>query len=278
MIINYSSVTGTITTGSLGTGSVSFNPLFVDTTDFKLKNEYDNGINSPLLEASAPTDTHPSGQIADMGAWNYDRSDIVAFYQQSRYFPKPANHAAIRYRLNSPDANLEIGSNGVPTNFNDPNRLVDFIEWSLRTVEDEDLEFIKYIYSLNDTRVLLALFPDVQITLPSVTVNGNQSGTAELAINNTGFIAGGSVITVGGVDYDVLYPIPKDPGTAATALVLDRPLDAAVNDTDPITIKYALDVSEWTAVIQRDINYSKPKFNSVEFVNGLSVRFVRKSE
>ncbi|MHA2365943.1 MAG: hypothetical protein ACXAC7_18430 [Candidatus Hodarchaeales archaeon] len=281
--VDEANIQGDIIGATAGTYITSYGPLFADEILYRLSqivatddSAGESSFDSPLLELSNYYDPDgTSGSGRDLGAWSYDRSTVSFFYAKTHKFTRPTNGNQIEYTLSGLDDNLQIGDDAETNFFANPDRVIENIDISFGSVRIEDLDFLKYMRTLTNMDVFVSLFPDTQIALPTATVNGNQSNTAELAVTATDFISGGSTITIGDKKYFVSFPIPST-GTT-THLVLDRVLDEAVTNGQSISISYPANLGEFTMKLP-PIKYFIGADGQVNWVGGLTLNFVRKNE
>lgn len=283
--IESGNIRGSVTNANVNGRVTSVDPFFVDSTtdDYRLQREtgYSDTdtftVDSALIRASVFSTT-PEGIARDLGAYNFDDSNTTFIFQRNIMFPKPVDQGQIQFTRQH-EANLQIGLSGEPDVFNQPDRITEILTIKYRhlTFSENDRQygaFLEYLEGLNDTRVFLALFPDQQIELPSLTVNGNQSaGTPTVDINSANLF-GGEIIDIANKTYYIIYFTPQ-PGPATT-IVLDRPLEDDVLNNDTITVRYSKLSGEFVYIPQRQKSWSINSQIDTVYQSGITIQFARK--
>ena len=268
-------VRGTVTTILVTNNVLSQDPLFADLIDFQLQRETDGfPFDSNLVHASLFS-ILPDGTARDMGAYNVDDSNVGFVFREAEFFPKPANQNAIEFSKLI-RSNLQIGSIAEPTVYNDPDRQTDIINLKWDSLFTRFTDFVDRLEDERDLTVQLAIDPQIQQTLPSITTDGAHS-VGDIVLNIDPItILGGTILTIVNKSYFVIY---SDPGFAnAIRLVLDRPLEDAVPDATVIVSTFPVTLGEFLYVPQREKRLSRPADNANDLETGLTMQFVRKRE
>lgn len=254
----------------------STNPLFINSTDYQLQREV-LGFNfdSPLVRASVFT-LRPDGVPRDLGAWNIDDSQIQSIFQRAHYLAKPMAPDAIRFTLITRE-NLQLGITSEPTVYNDPNRHLERITLQYGSLRREDHDFLRYAYAQRDRSVFVAIDPQQFIDVPDLTVNGNQSAGTPTVDIVTASVIEGSIITIGTKKYYVVYPYPTPAN--ATGIVLDRPLEDDVSDTDTIAVDYPSGNGTYQLFLSNGEDaYTRNSQNEFDYRSGVVVTLIRKDQ
>jgi len=257
-------------------GAVSFiDPLFEDTTNYKLQRIIDGyTFDSPLVQASWYNNTS-QGLPRDMGAWNFDDSALVDIYSLAHYMPRPISgvNGSVKKGHNV-FARKESGKTGVVDVYNDPERQEDVIQISYNQLENEHWEFIKLLRSKKNQEVLLSLDPqNFQSATVTVTANGGESaGSSKITITTTKSIPAGAIVDDGTYKYRVLYPIPL--AGVTTSVVVDRVLEAAIANSASLTVYHPANCGIYVMIPQSSMWEDLQDF---EKGSGLTLNFVRKT-
>jgi len=275
--IESGNIYGTATGMTVNSRVLNVNPLFEDTTDYKLQREIDGyNFDSPLCRASFYHYT-TQGVRRDIGAWNMDDSAVVDNYSVAYLIPKPSyisepQNGTIQAGVTF-TARQEIGQSGAVDVYNNPEKRIDFIVINYASLHVEYWERLKYIMSKKNLECMISLKPETFDT-DSVIVTANGGNAVDeplIDITTTYEIPIGAIIKVGELYYNVMYPIPLSGVT--TSLVLDRVLEVAVSDTQNITVYYPESVGVYK-LLPQDLQYEVLGDN---FIRGLTMKFIRKS-
>lgn len=267
-------IRGSVFTNAVtSTQITSTNPLFADAVDYKLQREADDfDFDSPLVKAAVFFD-RPDGVNRDLGAWSIDDSGVTDIFQRAHYLAKPRQPDAIQFELDTRE-NLQLGINSDPTVYNDPNRHLERVTLRYGSLRREDHDFLRYAYQQRNRGVFLAIDPHEFIDIPDLTVDGNQSAGTPTVDIVAATVIEGSIVTIGGKKYHVVYPFPIP--TNATGIVLDRPLEDDVSDTDNIAVSYPLGTGEYELFLNQPDRYTRKDQNEKEFRSGIIITLIRR--
>jgi len=262
-------VRGTSTNASLSASVGTSNPILDD--DGRPNRPWipnGSGTESPVI-AVAKYSTNSDGVKNDLGCFIVNDEEVGYTYKKSKYLP--SGSLKIGKGIESSE---QVGDDGEVDVFGNPERAVEVVLINYESLSPEDTAFIDELDELNDYHVRLNLYPSTQIVTGSVTVNGNQSsGAFTLAVDATA-IHPGATLTIGGVEYYILYASPNY--TAATTLVLNKPLESNVLDNDVITTSYPAGYGEYSySPKSRELQLSVAQSPSAYFIN-VALRFIRK--
>ena len=262
-------VRGTSNNAVLGSSVGNSNPILDD--DGRPNRPWipnGSGTESPVI-AVAKYSTNSDGVKNDLGCFIVNDEDVGYTYKKSKYLP--SGSLKIGKGIESSE---QVGDDGEVDVFGNPQRAVEVVLINYESLSPEDTAFVDELDELNDYHVRLNLYPSTQIVTGSVTVNGNQSsGAFTLAVDATA-IHPGATLTIGGVEYYILYASPNY--TAATTLVLNKPLESNVLDNDVITTSYPAGYGEYSySPKSRELQLSVAQSPSAYFIN-VALRFIRK--
>lgn len=259
-------------TNATCTRAVSFSdPVFVDTTDYKLQ-RVTNGDSqdSPLVNASAYY-VNEQGQPRDFGAWSYDDSTLSYEYKRAFYLLKP-KETGIRPEK-QPAASADQGMDGTWDAVNEPSRATEYLTLQYGSgVPVDHITTQDLMESLTDLTCEISLDPDLSDPDSTIQVNGAHSvGDCVLTIDASTTIKAGMVLTIGSYKYYILYTYPS---TSPTKLILHQALLSSVADNLVITPQEPASYGTYQYIPQsRQI--PRPQSQETEYVNGAVFKFVR---
>jgi len=247
-------------------------PVFVNTTDYKLKRITDGyTADSPLVNAALYY-VNEAGADRDIGAWSYDDTLNAMEYARTFYANKPSGQGYIPQ--NVPAANAYQGDSGEWDSYNNPSKYSEYLLIKYRdTVPVDHVDFLNYLEALTDMTCEVSVFPEDDDPATAIVVNGNHAaGDLVLNINSSATFKGGMHFTVGAYSYYAVYATPAG---AVTKIVLDRPLSAAIATATSIT---PADVagSGTYQFLPAKREAPSPLAQERELVAGVSFAFVRK--
>ncbi len=275
---------GTLTNFTLGARASQTDPLFLTDGTYRLQREsgYNNNdttsFDSPLLNTGydhtgATVDhlTDANSLVRDPGAWSHDDGSVSLQFTKAWTFPDPVNENDIKEKT-TPKAFFYKGDTGEADVANDPLRRVEGLTINWETLKQEDINVIQYIEDLDDTTIFLSLFPEeAQISMPTVIVDGAQSaGVFSVKISEANTFAA-SMYQIAGKDYWAMYVYPS--ATAATDIVLDRPLEDALSDLDQITVLNPAGIGIYKLLPQEREHGRKVK-EEVEYKTGTTIQLI----
>jgi hypothetical protein len=271
VIVTSGNIRGTRTNATC-TRSVSFSdPVFVDTTDYKLQRVTNGDAqDSPLVNASAYY-VNEQGQPRDFGAWSYDDSTLSYEYKRSFYLLKPSA-TGIRPEK-QPAASADQGLDGTWDAVNEPTRATEYLTLQYGSgVPADHITAQDLLESLTDLTCEISLDPHLSDPDTDITVNGAHSvGDCVLNIDASTTIKAGMVLTIGSYKYYILYCYPS---TSPTKLVLHQALLSSVADNLVITPQEPTTYGTYQYIPQsRQI--PRQQSNETEYVNGALFKFVR---
>jgi hypothetical protein len=259
-------------TNTIVTRAVSFSdPVFVDTTDYKLQRVTNGDAqDSPLVNASAYY-VNEQGQPRDFGAWSYDDSTLPYAYKQSFFLYKPKDTGIIPEK--QPAAAADQGMDGTWDAVNEPMRATEYL--TLKYGAGVPLDHITcqdILESLTDLTCEISLDPDRSDPTSTIQVNGAHAvGDCILNIDASTTIKAGMILTIGAYKYYILYCYPS---TSPTKLILHQALLSSVADNLVITPQEPTTFGTYQYLPQsRQI--PRPQSNETEYVNGATFKFVR---
>ena len=222
---------GTNTNGVLSKSVRYDDPVFVDTTDYKLKRKSQGDSQDSPLVAAAAYYVNEQGEQRDLGAWSLDDSALPLEYGHTFFIRKPAGQGLKPKKV--PAASADQGIDGVWDGTNEPARASEHLTFTCTSVPMADLVAQDFIESLDDLTCEVTLDPKEAAPTTPIVVNGNHSaGVPVLNIDASTTIKSGMVLTISGVSYYILYTIG---GASVTQLVLHKPLESSVSDNASIT-------------------------------------------
>lgn len=166
------------------------------------------------------------------------------------------------------------GDNGPVSVYTNVNRIKEVLTIQYGSTEDSDRAIFDYIRTLTDKGVKIQLDPEFSANGSTVTVNGNQSAGVEFLTVDSVATFNGMFLTISDKRYWVMRASPS--ASAATKLILDRPLEDAVTDNQVITTNYPSGAGEYQFSPPPQLAL-KRKDNSglLTWKEGLVLRFVR---
>lgn len=227
-----------------------------------------SGTESPVI-AVALYSTNSDGIKNDLGAFIVNDEGVGYTFTRSKYLP--SGQLKIGKGIESSE---QIADNGEVDVFGNPDRAVEVVLISYESLSPDDTALIDELDELDDYTVRLNLYPDTQLTAGTVTINGNQSAGVYHLVIDEAAIHPGLSLTIDDVEYYVLYAYPNN--AAATAIVLNKPLESNVSDNDVITTNYPAGYGEYSySPKSRELSLSVAQSVSA-YLLGPVLRFIRK--
>ena len=250
---------------------VTFNdPKFVDETDYALQYQTNGYDRNSLAAGRSNIYYNSAGGRRDIGAWSYIESAVTYYHAKTAYISKPTK-ISVTYEETVSE---QQGDNGPVSVYTKPSRVKEILTLVYDVTEAVDRAIFDYIRTLRDKGVKVQLFPEWGMNGSTVTVNGNQSAGVEFLTIDAAQVFNGLFLTIAGERYYVLRASPNN--TAATKLILDRPLESNVSDNDVITTNYPPGAGEYqfSPPPQLTLEYVDPD-TLLTFMRGQTLRFVR---
>lgn len=250
---------------------VTFNdPKFVDETDYALQYQTDGYDRNSLAAGRSNIYYNSAGGRRDIGAWSYVESAVSYYHAKTAYISKPTK-ISVTYEETVSE---QQGDNGPVSVYTKPSRVKEILTLVYDVTDSTDRAIFDYIRTLTDKGVKVQLFPEWGMNGSTVTVNGNQSAGVEFLTIDAAQVFNGLFLTIAGERYYVLRASPNN--TAATKLILDRPLESNVSDNDVITTNYPPGAGEYqfSPPPQLTLEYVDPD-TLLTFMHGQTLRFVR---
>ena len=265
---------GTSSDGTIfGQFCTTSDPLFVDTTDYKLQRALDGyQYDSPMVAASQYYYNQATTQtFRDNGAWSYNESAATYKYQRTFDFLMPATAigSAIDFVRHN-RANLHVSENGTPDAVNTPDSRGEEIVMQFKTLPADHIDFINWLEGQVDMTCYISLSPSLTLTTAVTASGATSAGEAVITITDNSGIDSGDQLTIDGNNYTVLYTY----GT--TKVVLDRVTTTALTDTESITVKYDTGFGEYQYVPMLERRLSRWYETDENYLRGLQIRFARK--
>ena len=245
-------------------------PKFVDTTDYKLQFQTNGYARNSLAAGRSAIYFNSAGSPRDIGAWSYVESAVSYYFAKSAVLYK----GEITHEIEE-SVSEQQGDSGVVNVYGNANRIKEIVTITYGSTKDEDRAFLDYMRSLKDKGVKLIIDAEWESNAGSVTVNGNQSAGAEfLTVDSTTYY-NGMWVTVSGKRYWIMRASPSN--SAATKLILDRPLEDAVTDNQVLVTNYPPGVGEYQFSPQSRLTLRRAAPDGLAgWQSGLILRFVRK--
>jgi len=245
-------------------------PKFVDTTDYKLQFQTNGYARNSLAAGRSAIYFNSAGDARDIGAWSYVESAVSYYFAKSAVLYKGEITHEIEETVSE-----QQGDSGVVSVYGNANRIKEIVTITYGSTKDEDRAFLDYMRSLKDKGVKLILDSEWESNSGTVTVNGNQSAGAEfLTVDSTTYY-NGLWVTVSGKRYWIMRASPSN--SAATKLILDRPLEDAVTDNQVLVTNYPPGVGEYQFSPQSRLTLRRAAPDGLTgWQSGLILRFVRK--
>jgi len=250
---------------------VTFNdPKFVDETDYALQYQTNGYDRNSLAAGRSNIYYNSAGGRRDIGAWSYVESAVSYYHAKTAYISKPTK-ISVTYEETVSE---QQGDNGPVSVYTKPSRVKEILTLVYDVTDSTDRAIFDYIRTLTDKGVKVQLFPEWGMNGSTVTVNGNQSAGVEFLTIDAAQVFNGLFLTIAGERYYVLRASPNN--TAATKLILDRPLESNVSDNDVITTNYPPGAGEYqfSPPPQLTLEYVDPD-TLLTFMRGQTLRFVR---
>ena len=265
---------GTSSDGTIfGQFCTTSDPLFVDTTDYKLQRVLDGyQYDSPMVAASQYYYNQATTQtFRDNGAWSYNESAATYKYQRTFDFLMPATAigSAIDFVRHN-RANLHVAEDGTPDAVNTPDSRWEEIVMQFKTLPADHIDFINWLEGQVDMTCDISLSPSLTPTTAVTASGATSAGEAVITITDNSGLDSGDQLTIDGNTYTVLYTY----GT--TKVVLDRVTTTALTDTESITVKYDTGYGEYQYVPMLERRLSRWYETDENYLRGLQIRFARK--
>lgn len=246
------------------------NPKFVDTTDYKLQFQTNGYARNSLAAGRSAIYFNSAGSPRDIGAWSYVESAVSYFFAKSAVLYKGEITHEIEETVSE-----QQGDSGVVSVYGNANRIKEIITISYGDTREVDRAPFEYIRLLKDKGVKLILDAEWESNAGTVTVNGNQAAGVEFLTVDSCIYYNGLWVTVAGKRYWIMRASPSN--TAATKLILDRPLEDAVSDNDVLTTNYPPGVGEYQFAGLARLQLKRKAPDGLKgWQTGLQLRFVRK--
>jgi len=245
-------------------------PKFVNETDYALQFQT-NGytVNSPVAGRSSIY-FNSAGAARDVGAWSYVESAISYFFAKSAVLYKGEITHEIEEAINE-----QQGDSGVVTVFSNTDRIKEILTITYGSTKEIDRAPFEYMRTIKDKGVKLILDAEWESNSGTVTANGNHPIGADVLNVDSCIYYNGMWLTIAGVRYWIMRAAPSN--TAATRLILDKPLESTVSDNDVITTNYPPGVGEYQyAGLSRTVLKRAAPDGLRGWQSGLQLRFVRK--
>ena len=245
-------------------------PKFVDTTDYKLQFQTNGYPRNSLAAGRSAIYFNSAGAPRDIGAWSYVESAVSYYFAKSVVLYKGEITHEIEEAISE-----QQGDSGIVSVYGNTNRIKEIVTITYGSTKEEDRAFLDYMRSLKDKGVKLVLDAEWESNAGSVTVNGNQSADVEfLTVDSTTYF-NGMWVTVAGKRYWIMRASPSN--SAATKLILDRPLEDGVSDNDVLVTNYPPGVGEYQFSPQSRLTLKRAAPDGLTgWQSGLILRFVRK--
>ena len=245
-------------------------PKFVDTTDYKLQFQTNGYARNSLAAGRSAIYFNSAGSPRDIGAWSYVESAVSYFFAKSAVLYKGEITHEIEETVSE-----QQGDSGVVSVYGNANRIKEIITISYGDTREVDRAPFEYIRLLKDKGVKLILDAEWESNAGTVTVNGNQAAWVEFLTVDSCIYYNGLWVTVSGKRYWIMRASPSN--TAATKLILDRPLEDAVSDNDVLTTNYPPGVGEYQFAGLARLQLKRKAPDGLKgWQTGLQLRFVRK--
>lgn len=245
-------------------------PKFVDTTDYKLQFQTNGYARNSLAAGRSAIYFNSAGSPRDIGAWSYVESAVSYFFAKSAVLYKGEITHEIEETVSE-----QQGDSGVVSVYGNANRIKEIITISYGDTREVDRAPFEYIRLLKDKGVKLILDAEWESNAGTVTVNGNQAAGVEFLTVDSCIYYNGLWVTVAGKRYWIMRASPSN--TAATKLILDRPLEDAVSDNDVLTTNYPPGVGEYQFAGLARLQLKRKAPDGLKgWQTGLQLRFVRK--
>lgn len=245
-------------------------PKFVDATDYKLQFQTDGYPRNSLAAGRSSIYFNSAGDARDVGAWSYVESAVSYFFAKSAVLYKGEITHEIEETISE-----QQGDSGVVSVYGNTNRIKEILTITYGSTKEEDRAFLDYMRSLKDKGVKIILDAEWESNSGSVTVNGNQSAGVEFITVDSTTYFNGLWVTVSGKRYWVMRASPSN--SAATKLILDRPLEDSVTDNQVLVTNYPPGVGEYQFSPQSRLTLRRAAPDGLTgWQSGLVLRFVRK--
>ena len=263
-------IRGTSTNLLRGASVTSGDPKFASETDYTLQFQSNGYPRNSLAAGRSAIYFNSAGDARDIGAWSYVESAISYYYAKNSYINKGQDITVTIEETVSE----QQGDNGPVSVYTNVNRIKEVLTIQYGSTDDTDRAIFDYIRTLTDKGVKIQLDPEFSSNGSTVTVNGNQSAGVEFLTVDSVATFNGMFLTISDKRYWVMRASPS--ASAATKLILDRPLEDAVTDNQVITTNYPSGAGEYQFSPPPQLAL-KRKDNSglLTWKEGLVLRFVR---
>lgn len=263
---------GTSTNANFG-GEVSHeDPRFVDTTDYKLEFQTNGYSRNSFAAGRSNLYFNSAGAARDVGAWSYIESAVSYFFSKSVYLNKGEITHGLEFALNE-----QQGDSGVVSVYGNTRRIKETITIAYGSTQEDERAVFDYMLTLTDKTVKIALDPEWDGNPGSVVVNGNQSAGVEFLTVDATNTFEGMWLTIAGKRYFVMRASPSP--SAATKLILDRPLEDAVLDNDVIPRNYPSGAGEYQFAGPVNTQLKRVSPDGLQgWQRGFVIRLVRKKQ
>jgi photosystem II stability/assembly factor-like uncharacterized protein len=263
-------IRGTSTNLLRGASVTSGDPKFASETDYTLQFQTNGYPRNSLAAGRSAIYFNSAGDARDIGAWSYVESAISYYYAKNSYINKGQDITVTIEETVSE----QQGDNGPVSVYTNVNRIKEVLTIQYGSTDDTDRAIFDYIRTLTDKGVKIQLDPEFSSNGSTVTVNGNQSAGVEFLTVDSVATFNGMFLTISDKRYWVMRASPS--ASAATKLILDRPLEDAVTDNQVITTNYPSGAGEYQFSPPPQLAL-KRKDNSglLTWKEGLVLRFVR---
>lgn len=285
MLIESGAVRGSIIGALPKPGKVfSTDPLFLSDADLRLQREsgYSDtalaDFDSPLVKSAILGDngsisilTVTSGQVRDMGAFNFDDSAVSEEFTLALDIPKAEGITITPINRSS----IHLAVSGVYDQYNDIDRRGERLKTSYRqSTTREVIAFFEEIERRDRTgRVSIALDLNDTFPLPSIIADGVHTiGTVIVNIDPADIWLNSYVI-IGGEDYGISFALNADNNKAVrevTQLILMRPIEVAIADDESLAMEFPQGDGEFIYEVDKNPGYTRVE--SVE-ANGNVMNF-----
>lgn len=247
-------------------------PRFVDETDYKLEFQTNGYTRNSFAAARSNIYFNSAGDARDIGAWSYVESAVSYYYAKTEVMYKGEISHGLEFALNE-----QQGDSGVVSVYGNTRRVKEVITITYGTTYDREKAIFEYMLTLQDKGVKIQLDAEWNDNAGTVVVNGNQAAGVEfLTVDSTTYYEG-MWLTISGEQYWVMRASPTP--SAATKLILDRPLEDAVLDNDVIVRNYPAGAGEYQFSGPMNLTMKRVHPTALQgYYSGFQIRLVRKKQ
>lgn len=247
-------------------------PRFVDETDYKLEFQTNGYTRNSFAAARSNIYFNSAGDARDIGAWSYVESAVSHYYAKTEVMYKGEISHGLEFALNE-----QQGDSGVVSVYGNTRRVKEVITITYGTTYDREKAIFEYMLTLQDKGVKIQLDAEWNDNAGTVVVNGNQAAGVEfLTVDSTTYYEG-MWLTISGEQYWVMRASPTP--SAATKLILDRPLEDAVLDNDVIVRNYPAGAGEYQFSGPMNLTMKRVHPTALQgYYSGFQIRLVRKKQ